>query len=235
MPFGDGQWNPVPGRLAAFDASTLKQLWSDDDNVLFAKSVPPTIADGKVIRATAADQVIVYGLLGAKGRAGIGPGVGSAQQLKCCTIEQKYANYGGAVGLLGMPTSDETPIDDQYGGRYRNYRGSAFGMTRTLASQNEPHGSPIPTCSVPKGATITVDSSIYWSRRTSAHVVQGQIRDLWLKLGGVKGKLGYPLGDETLTPDNLGRMSVFEHGQIWWYPDKGAYVKQTKGYGSAGQ
>jgi hypothetical protein len=62
MPQGDGQWVPVPGRLAAFDAANLKQLWADSDDVLFAKSVPPTIADGKVIRATAANQVIVYGL-----------------------------------------------------------------------------------------------------------------------------------------------------------------------------
>jgi len=62
MPFGDGQWVPVPGRLAAFDATTLRELWEDDNDVLFAKSVPPTIADGKVIRATAANKVIVYGL-----------------------------------------------------------------------------------------------------------------------------------------------------------------------------
>ena len=48
------------------------------------------------------------------------------------------------------------------------------------------------------------------------------------KLGGVKGKLGYPIADETLTPDNLGRMSVFEHGEIWWYPDKGAHVHTEK-------
>jgi hypothetical protein len=63
MPNGDGQGNPVAGILAAFDASNLNLLWYDGDPVLFAKSVPPTIADGKVIRATAAGQVIVYGLI----------------------------------------------------------------------------------------------------------------------------------------------------------------------------
>ncbi|HEY6305866.1 MAG TPA: hypothetical protein VI488_05315 [Candidatus Angelobacter sp.] len=223
MPFGDGQWNPVPGRLAAFDATTLKQLWSDDENVLFAKSVPPTIADGKVIRATAANQVIVYGLLQAG--AGAGPRPRPPFGLACYVIAEKHANYGGPLGLLGQPVSDERPIDDQLGGRYQDYRGSIFGPARTFASQKQRPDSPMPTCSVPKGETTTVVSSIYWSPKTCAHVVQGQIRDLWLQMGGPKGKLGYPVDDETLTPDRLGRMSRFERGEIWWYPDKGASVR----------
>jgi len=46
-----------------------------------------------------------------------------------------------------------------------------------------------------------------------------------LKLGGPKSKLGYPTGDETYTPDHRGRMSRFEHGEVWWYPGKGAYER----------
>ncbi len=222
MPFGDGQWNPVPGRLAAFDASNLNQLWSDDDNVLFAKSVPPTIADGKMIRATSANQVIVYGLL----KPGAAPGPIPSPRPLCYSIEQKYANYGGEAGLLGHPTNPENSSGDQVGGKYRDYRGSVFGMTSTIFSQKERAGAPIPTCSVPVGESTSLDSSIYWSPKTCAHVVQGQIWDLWLRLGGVNGKLGYPIGDETLTPDHLGRMSSFEHGEIWWYPEKGAYLRE---------
>jgi hypothetical protein len=41
----------VPGRLIAFDANTLKELWSDSDLGFFAKFNPPTIADGKVFVA----------------------------------------------------------------------------------------------------------------------------------------------------------------------------------------
>jgi hypothetical protein len=221
MPFGDGQWNPVPGRIAAFDASTLKQLWSDNDNVLFAKSVPPTIADGKVIRATAANQVIVYGL----SKAQVSPGLIRASQPRCYSIEEKYANYGGEAGLLGMPTAPQRSTGDQVGGTYRDYRSTGFGRIATLRSKQQHAGAPIPTCSEPTGETVTVDSSIYGNPKTCAHVVQGQIRDLWLQLGGTKSKLGYPIADETLTTDAHGRMSTFEHGEIDWYPDKGASVR----------
>ncbi len=56
--------------------------------------------------------------------------------------------------------------------------------------------------------------------------MRGDIRELWLKLGGPQGKLGFPTTDERLTPDFKGRYSAFEHGEIWWYPDRGAYVKE---------
>lgn len=75
---GDAQWTNQPGILAAFDATTLEELWSDPpmeagpqpaaapspgpDDVLFAKFTTPTIADGKVYRATYSNQLIVYGL-----------------------------------------------------------------------------------------------------------------------------------------------------------------------------
>jgi hypothetical protein len=62
VPTVDGQWNNAIGRLAAFDALTLRQIWVDDDNVNFAKFNAPTIAAGKVIRATFSDRVVVYGL-----------------------------------------------------------------------------------------------------------------------------------------------------------------------------
>jgi hypothetical protein len=43
------------GALMAFDALTLRLLWYDDDPISFAKFVPPTIAGGKVFRATFGD------------------------------------------------------------------------------------------------------------------------------------------------------------------------------------
>jgi hypothetical protein len=58
----------VPGVMRAFDAITLKQLWSSDTNTPedkfnFAKNCPPTIANGKVYLATFSDKLNVYGLV----------------------------------------------------------------------------------------------------------------------------------------------------------------------------
>jgi hypothetical protein len=75
----------VAGRLAAFDAVMRDELWNDDDNVAFGKSVPPTIADGNVIRATASNLVVVYGLLKGFGRPVPPPSVIA----KCYNLEQK--------------------------------------------------------------------------------------------------------------------------------------------------
>ena len=53
-PNTDATYDTVPGRLLAFDALTLRALWSDDavPGVNFVKFVPPTIADGKVFRVS---------------------------------------------------------------------------------------------------------------------------------------------------------------------------------------
>ncbi len=78
LPTGDAQWTNQPGVLYAFDASTLEELWSDPplegtlpattlpraapDDVLFAKFTPPTVAEGRVYRATFSNLLVVYGL-----------------------------------------------------------------------------------------------------------------------------------------------------------------------------
>lgn len=229
LPNGNGQGNLVPGILAAHEAKKLTQLWFDDDAFIFAKSVPPTVADGKVFRAvltnppSATDPynyigvVIVYGLLKP-------PFPHPRPCLFCYRIEEKYANYGGSIGVLGMPTSRELPVGDKRGGRYRNYRGLIMGLTRTIASIEMSGNGPIPTCSNPKGISTALESTIYWNQKLGAHVVMGDVRRLYLKLGGPKGRLGYPIEDETYSPDHYGRISRFEHGEIVWHASKGARV-----------
>lgn len=51
--------------------------------------------------------------------------------------------------------------------------------------------------------------------------VIGAIRDRWLQLGGPGSYLGQPVTDE-LDFSEGGRVSVFEHGAIYWWPDVGA-------------
>lgn len=230
MPVGDGQWAAVPGRLAAFDATTLKELWNDDDNITFAKSVPPTIAGGNVIRATASDLVVVYGLTRAPRRQPLPPRepLPPRGQKLCYSLEQKYTNYGGEIGILGKPTGPEQSVRDERHGTYRDYRADLPGMTSTITSQRESADMPMPTCSEPPEKETPVDSSIYWSPRTCAHVVMGEIRELWLKLGGPGSKLGYPIEDETYSADHHGRISRFEHGEITWDTAKGPHESYSK-------
>jgi hypothetical protein len=65
--------------------------------------------------------------------------------------------------------------------------------------------------------------SIYWHPSTGAHEVHGAIRGKWSSLGWEKSFLGYPLTDETKTPDGVGRYNHFQGGSIYWHPSTGAH------------
>ena len=61
--------NIRPGYLTAYDAETLRRVWTSranpgrDDLGGLAKFNPPTVANGRVYVATFSDQVVAYGLL----------------------------------------------------------------------------------------------------------------------------------------------------------------------------
>jgi LGFP repeat-containing protein/insecticidal crystal toxin P42 protein len=65
--------------------------------------------------------------------------------------------------------------------------------------------------------------SIYWTLDTGAHEVHGDIREKWASLGWERSFLGYPLTDETETPDGFGRYNHFQGGSIYWTLDTGAH------------
>ncbi len=148
------------------------------------------------------------------------PWVGSfrSRRLACYSIDQKYRNYGGDIGMLGVPEGDAQRIGDHAEGQVRNYRSQFFSAAHPVTSVKQRKDAEVPSCSMPPHSTEPLQSAIYWSPQSCAHVVQGEILKLWLQLGGVKSKLGYPIDDETLTPDRSGRVSIFEHGEIWWSP-----------------
>ena len=58
--------------------------------------------------------------------------------------------------------------------------------------------------------------SIYWSRKSDAHEVHGDIRGKWADLGWERSFLGFPVTDETGTPDGVGRFNHFQGGSIYW-------------------
>jgi hypothetical protein len=65
--------------------------------------------------------------------------------------------------------------------------------------------------------------SIYWKPGIGAHEVHGEIRDKWGSMGWERSPFGYPLSDETPTPDGLGRFNHFQGGSIYWKPGIGAH------------
>ena len=172
----DGQWQNVPGRLIAFNALTLAELWRDDDDIGFPKFTSPTVAGGKVFRPTFADKLLVYGA-----KAG-------ATSLPCYSIDQKHQNYTGAEGILGAPVNAESVAPDGVG-HYRHFNGG----------------------------------SIYWTPSTCAWEVHGAIRDKWSSIGWETSVLGYPLSDESITPDGRGRYNHFQGGSVYWTPQTGAH------------
>jgi hypothetical protein len=103
-------------------------------------------------------------------------------------IDAKYAQLGGPQGVLGNVIGQLQESPDG-AGFYKQYR----------------------------------IGSIYFSPATGAHEVQGAIRDRWALLGAETGILGYPVTDETGTPDGVGRFNHFQRGSIYWTPATGAH------------
>ena len=64
---------------------------------------------------------------------------------------------------------------------------------------------------------------VIYSSDAGAFEVHGAILVLWTELGRENGFLGYPLTDETTTPDGVGRFNHFQGGSIYWTPDTGAH------------
>ncbi|WP_031064605.1 LGFP repeat-containing protein [Streptomyces sp. NRRL WC-3742] len=67
------------------------------------------------------------------------------------------------------------------------------------------------------------NGTIEWSPQTGACEVHGAIRVHYAQLGGPEGFLGYPVTDETGTPDGVGRFNHFENGSIYWTPNTDAH------------
>jgi len=65
--------------------------------------------------------------------------------------------------------------------------------------------------------------AIYYHPQIGAHYVTGAIYEKYLQLGAEAGFLGYPLTDESGTPDSVGRYNTFERGSIHWTPATGAH------------
>src|SRR5215813_15650170 len=157
-------------------------------------------------------------------------------------IDDKYSALGGSSGFLGQPTTPEQDCPD-HRGRFRHFQGGSIywspdtaahevhglirGKWAALGWERSFLGYPL------TDETATPDhvgrfnhfqgGSIYWTPQTNAQEVHGAIRDKWAALGWERSFLGYPLTDETSTPDRRGRYNHFQGGSIYWSPDTAAH------------
>jgi hypothetical protein len=122
-PTEDANNATVPGVLRAFAASDpvtrgnhtfLRELWNSEHDPLkpdrvgmFAKFVPPVVANGKVYLATFSRQLVVYGELpGAKHPNGMGMGMAMAMDMSGDgpKTDQFYQQTVGNVQVMGSVT-----------------------------------------------------------------------------------------------------------------------------------
>ena len=157
-------------------------------------------------------------------------------------IDDKYAELGGPSGFLGPAVSSEFVTPNGLGAG-RHFAGGSIYWTAATGA-HEVHGAILGKWSAlgleagPLGFPLTDETatpdgigrfnhfqggSIYWTPATDAHEVRGAIRGKWASLGWELGFLGYPLTDETTTPDGVGRFNHFQGGSIYWTPATGAH------------
>ncbi|HNV33618.1 MAG TPA: hypothetical protein PKK81_11820, partial [Nitrospira sp.] len=157
-------------------------------------------------------------------------------------IRDRWAKLGWERSFLGYPLTDETTTPDRIG-RYNHFQGGSIYWTPATGA-HEVHGAirgrwaslgwersflgyPL------TDETTTPDrigrynhfqgGSVYWTPATGAHEVHGAIRGKWASLGWERSFLGYPLTDETTTPDGVGRYNHFQGGSVYWTPATGAH------------
>ncbi len=154
-----------------------------------------------------------------------------------------YLAVGGPASALGLPTTDESPSADDVG-RYNNFsNGGALYWSPTTGAhevhgaidakwgeldwETGVHGYPITDeTGTPDGVgryNHFQDGSIYWTPKTGAQSIHGAIRTKWSQYQWETGPLGYPVTDETGTPDGVGRYNHLQGGSVYWSPDTGAH------------
>jgi uncharacterized protein with LGFP repeats len=156
-------------------------------------------------------------------------------------IQSRYAQLGGPTSLLGSPVSGERSTPDGAGAFTHYQRGSIYWSPFTGAqvvlgairdtwaslgwersALRYPSTGELPTPDGVGRYNHFQNGSIYWTPSTGAREVRGSIRGTWSRLGWERSVLGYPLTNETGTPDGVGRFNHFERGSVYWTPSTGA-------------
>ena len=158
------------------------------------------------------------------------------------SIGVTWAGLGYETSVLGYPITDETGTPDGVG-RFNHFQfGSIYWTPSTGAwevhGNIDAHWAALGWERSVVGYPITDETgtpdgvgrfnhfqfgSIYWTPSTGAWEVHGSIGVTWAGLGYETSVLGYPITDETGTPDGVGRFNHFQFGSIYWTPSTGAW------------
>lgn len=158
-------------------------------------------------------------------------------------ISDKYASLGGASSMLGAATTGEQVCPDNVG-QYQHFAdGSIYWSPATgahevhgligskwakLGWEKSPLGYPTGDETASPGGKGRYNSfqngAVLWrTGAAEAFESHGAIRAHWGTFNYENGWLGFPLTDETTTPDLVGRYNHFEGGSIYWKPSIGAH------------
>jgi len=114
-------------------------------------------------------------------------------------IAARWRELGGDASFLGLPTTDELPLDGQF----------------------DKAGNPT------GGYAHFEGGSIYSTARHGTAVVHGMVRDIWALLGWERSALGLPVADVQYDRETGVFSGCFEHGTIAWSPAGGPEISIT--------
>ncbi|SDD62048.1 PQQ-dependent sugar dehydrogenase [Actinokineospora iranica] len=163
-------------------------------------------------------------------------------------IYARWRAMGDVASPLAYPTTDETGTPDGIG-RYNHFQGgsiywtrgtgahdvrgqirglwSAMGWERSLLGYPKSNEEMAPD-GIGRYSHFQ-NGSIYWTGATGAHEIHGSIHTLWAAMGWERSVLGYPITNEEITPDRIGRYNHFQqNGSIYWTPTTGAHDVRGK-------
>jgi len=156
-------------------------------------------------------------------------------------IEAEHEKVGGNTGPLGKRTTGAQQCQDQVGWFADCEHGAIYWTPATgahavwgkfFAKWNKLHKEqgPLGYPNQDKTATVGGDYVNFTSGvillktgAAEAFEVHGAIRGCYIPLDSEKGFLGFPITDETVAPDHVGRFNRFEHGAILWKPTINAH------------